>query len=40
MTVLNWQFDAPESAKRTVELLPLAGALEAAFLGVQLSFEQ
>jgi signal transduction histidine kinase len=40
MTVLNWQFDAPESAKRTVELRPLARALEAALLRVQLSFEQ
>jgi signal transduction histidine kinase len=40
MTVLNWQFDAPESAKRTVELRPLARALEAAALRVQLSFEQ
>jgi len=40
MTALNWQFDAPESAKRTVELRPLARALEAALLRVQLSFEQ
>lgn len=40
MTVLNWQFNAPESAKRTDELRPLARALEAALLRVQLSFEQ
>lgn len=40
MTVLNWQFHAPESAKCTVELRPLARALEAALLRVQLSFEQ
>ena len=40
VTALNWQFDAPESAKRIVELRPLARALEAALLRVQLSFEQ
>jgi signal transduction histidine kinase len=37
---LNWQFDAPEVAKRTEELRPLARALEAALARVQLSFEQ
>lgn len=36
----NWQFDAPLSAKKTVELRPLARALEAALLRVHLSFEQ
>lgn len=37
---LNWHFDSPQSAKRTVELRPLARALEAALARVQLSFEQ
>ncbi len=37
---VNWQFDAPESAKQTKELRPLARALEAALARVQLSFEQ
>ena len=40
INALNWQFDAPEVAKRTVELRPLARALEAALARVQLSFEQ
>lgn len=40
VTALNWQFAAPESAKQTVELRPLARALEAALGRVQLSFEQ
>ncbi len=36
----NWFFSAPVSAKETVELRPLARALEAALERVQLSFEQ
>jgi len=36
----NWQFSAPESAKETEELRPLAKVLEAALERVQLSFEQ
>lgn len=36
----NWLFDAPLSAKETVELKPLAQALEAALERVQQSFEQ
>ena len=36
----NWQFDAPASAKETIELRPLAKALESALMRVQLSFEQ
>jgi two-component system OmpR family sensor kinase len=36
----NWQFDAPDSASKTVELRPLANALESALARVQLSFEQ
>ena len=40
ISVANWQFDSPESAKRTVELRPLARALESALARVQLSFAQ
>lgn len=36
----DWRFDAPASAKNTVELEPLAAALEAALERVQRSFEQ
>jgi signal transduction histidine kinase len=36
----DWRFDAPASAKRTVELQPLALALEAALARLQRSFEQ
>jgi signal transduction histidine kinase len=36
----NWVFHAPASAKETVELQPLARALEAALERVQRSFEQ
>ncbi len=36
----DWLFDAPASAKNTVELQPLATALEAALERVQRSFEQ
>lgn len=36
----NWHFHAPQSAKETVELRPLARALEAALERVQRSFEQ
>jgi signal transduction histidine kinase len=36
----NWQFEAPAGARRTVELRPLAEALESALTRVQLSFEQ
>lgn len=36
----NWQFDAPASAKKTIELRPLAKALESALGRVQLSFEK
>ena len=36
----DWRFDAPASAKNTVELQPLAAALEAALERVQRSFEQ
>ena len=36
----KWLFDAPQSAKQTVELQPLAGALESALERVHRSFEQ
>ena len=36
----DWQFHAPDSAKETVELQPLAAALEAALARLQRSFEQ
>ncbi len=36
----DWQFHAPTSAKETVELQPLAAALEAALARLQRSFEQ
>jgi len=36
----DWQFHAPMSAKETVELQPLAAALEAALARLQRSFEQ
>ena len=36
----DWQFHAPTSAKETVELRPLAAALEAALARLQRSFEQ
>ncbi|MGA7170844.1 MAG: ATP-binding protein [Candidatus Sulfotelmatobacter sp.] len=36
----DWHFNAPDSAKRTVELRPLAAALEAALARLQRSFEQ
>jgi signal transduction histidine kinase len=36
----DWQFHAPVSAKETMELRPLAGALEAALARLQRSFEQ
>ncbi len=36
----DWRFDAPASAKATVELRPLALALEAALTRLQRSFEQ
>lgn len=36
----NWVFHAPASAKKTLELQPLARALEAALERVQQSFEQ
>jgi two-component system OmpR family sensor kinase len=36
----DWQFHAPESAKKTSELRPLAAALEAALARLQRSFEQ
>ncbi|WP_260704743.1 sensor histidine kinase [Edaphobacter flagellatus] len=40
LSAADWQFNAPESAKQTVELRPLSAALEAALLRVQQSFEQ
>jgi signal transduction histidine kinase len=40
ITSSEWHFDAPASAKETVELLPLATALEAALARLRLSFEQ
>jgi len=36
----DWRFNAPDSAKRTVELKPLAAGLEAALARLQRSFEQ
>jgi signal transduction histidine kinase len=36
----DWHFEAPESAKNTVELRPLAAALEVAMARLQRSFEQ
>ncbi len=36
----DWQFHAPSSAKETVELRPLAAALEGALARLQRSFEQ
>jgi signal transduction histidine kinase len=36
----DWQFHAPVSAKETMELRPLAAALEAALARLQRSFEQ
>src|SRR5450631_2809853 len=36
----DWQFTAPVSAKQTVELRPLAAAIEAALARLQRSFEQ
>lgn len=36
----DWHFDAPDSAKQTAELKPLAAALEAALARLQRSFEQ
>jgi signal transduction histidine kinase len=36
----EWQFEAPEEAKSTVELRPLATALESAVARLQRSFEQ
>jgi two-component system OmpR family sensor kinase len=36
----DWRFNAPDSAKRTIELKPLAAALEAALARLQRSFEQ
>ena len=36
----DWRFEAPDSAKQTVELKPLAAALEAALARLQRSFEQ
>jgi two-component system OmpR family sensor kinase len=36
----DWQFCTPDSAKQTVELKPLAAALEAALARLQRSFEQ
>jgi len=36
----DWQFHAPDSAKETAELQPLAAALEAALARLQRSFEQ
>jgi signal transduction histidine kinase len=36
----DWRFDAPARAKKTVELQPLALALEAALARLQRSFEQ
>lgn len=40
ISAADWQFNAPTSAKQTVELRPLSAALEAALLRVQRSFEQ
>jgi two-component system OmpR family sensor kinase len=40
ITSSDWRFDAPASAKRTIELQPLALALEAALARLQRSFEQ
>lgn len=36
----DWRFEAPNSAKQTVELKPLTAALEAALARLQRSFEQ
>ncbi len=36
----DWHFEAPESAKNTIELPPLAAALEVAMARLQRSFEQ
>jgi two-component system OmpR family sensor kinase len=36
----DWHFEAPDSAKQTVELKPLAAALESALARLQRSFEQ
>ncbi|MGA8540064.1 MAG: HAMP domain-containing sensor histidine kinase [Terriglobales bacterium] len=36
----DWRFDAPDSAKKTVELKPLTAALEAALARLERSFEQ
>jgi len=40
ITSQTWQFEAPQSAKRTKELRPLAEALEGAVARLQRSFEQ
>jgi two-component system OmpR family sensor kinase len=40
MSSSDWRFDAPASAKETVELRPLALALEAALARLHLAFEQ
>ncbi len=40
ITASNWNFEAPDSAKRTVELQPLASALEAALACMQRSLDQ
>ncbi|WP_158748665.1 cell wall metabolism sensor histidine kinase WalK [Acidobacterium sp. S8] len=40
ITARDWHFDAPRSAKETVELRPLAAALEAALARLQGSFDQ
>jgi signal transduction histidine kinase len=37
---LEWRFDAPASARRISELRPLATALEAALIRLELAFEQ
>jgi signal transduction histidine kinase len=36
----NWKFEAPDSAKNTVELRPLTDALESALARLQRAFEQ
>jgi two-component system OmpR family sensor kinase len=36
----DWHFEAPESAKRTIELRPLAAALEVTLARLRRSFEQ
>ena len=40
ISATDWHFDAPESAKQTIELRPLTAALQAALARLHRSFEQ